>query len=151
MVEFKVSEDESYFFIKTTGDYPLVIMHTIKRPGSARPVQVSKGLLDIYQLPYRESAHQVQISKGCVLKLKEFIISKTGFIRAGQVIKAGMPPYYIEECKDGDTLYHFKLEVKELTEETEAITIYWIDETIDHVEIDLVAIPELIKFINENF
>ncbi len=151
MVEFKVSENESYFFIKTTGDYPLIIAHTIKKPGPARPVQVSKGLLDIYQLPYREYAHQVQISKGCISKFKEFIISKTGFIRVGPLIEAGMPPYYTDECKDGDTLYHFKMEVKELTGETEAITIYWINETIDHVEIDLVVIPELIKFISENF
>lgn len=32
MVELKVSEYESYFFVKTTGDYPLLIAHTIKKP-----------------------------------------------------------------------------------------------------------------------
>lgn len=33
MVEFKVSEDESYFFVKTIGDYPLLIAQTTKRLG----------------------------------------------------------------------------------------------------------------------
>lgn len=149
MVEYKVSEDESYFFVKTEGDHPLFIGHTIKRPGkpSEHP-KIFGGIFEEGQLPYRESATQVQISKRCVPKFKEFIISQTGFIRTGPFIDEG---YYVGNCKDGDNSYHFKLEVTEFTHETEAITIYWINGTINHVEIDLVAIPELIKFINENF
>ena len=62
-----------------------------------------------------------------------------------------MGSYYVDECKDGHNLYHFKITLEELTDKIDTITIYWIQETIDHVEIDLIAIPELIKFLNENF
>ncbi len=131
MVEFKVSKDESYFFVKTTGDHPLFIGHSIKRPGkpSEHP-KIFGGILEESQLSYRESVTQVQISKRCVPKFKEFIISKTGFMRIDPVIEE---EYYVENCRDGEDSYHFKLEVTEFTHETEAITIYWINGTINHV------------------
>lgn len=128
--EFSVSKIEKYFFIKTSGDYPLMIAHSIKKPN-------------------REAAYQVQITKNCIPKLKKFINSKYGDPGFGR--RAAFSPYYIDECKDVDTIYQFQRVLYEISEETEMITIYWIGEAISHVDIDTIAIPALIKFINENF
>lgn len=150
-VEFKMSEDESYFFVKFD-EYSLLIGHTMKRPGKVpESPKIFGGLLEEGGPTYRSWDHQVQISERCVPKFKEFVLSKAGFIKVGKVVEAGMGSYYIDECKDGHNLYHFKITLEELTDKIDTITIYWIQETIDHVEIDLIAIPELIKFLNENF
>lgn len=60
----------------------MLITHTIKRPGKKPSEQpkIFKDIVEEGQLPYRESAHQVQISKHCVPKFK---VSKSGLIRVG--------------------------------------------------------------------
>jgi len=135
--EFKISEIEKYWFLKTTGDHPLVIIHDMKRPSLT-------------------TGTAVQIDKSCLPKFKEFVNAKYGEHAYGR--RAEEYGYFVDEClytyENKERIYHFKRTVAEIAEEkTEEITVYWITigGAIDHVAIDAIAIPALRKFINKYF
>ena len=84
----------------------------------------------------------MEIVPSCIPKFKEFL---------NQVSRTGIHSI-LEECATSNNRYVFRTEFDETLED---FTIYWIrfeDPTnINHIVVDKIAIPTLIRFIEKNF